>query len=136
MTINDVVEGYAESINGDNPNLDLARQVWSTSESASFIHPRGHEQGWDAIERNFYVRTMGELLKSRKLVPFNLNVQEYADVAVVEFYWRFDANFRQDGTPLHTEGRETQVLRRIDGDWRIQHVHYSSMPVTEVREGF
>ena len=79
---------------------------------------------------------MGELLMDRKLVPYELAVQEYGDVAVVEFYWRFDAKFRNDGTALHTEGRETQVLRRIGGQWRIAHVHYSGMPVTEKRQGF
>ena len=69
MTVNDLVHRYAESINEDQPNLDLARQVWCTNDAASFIHPRGHERGWNAIERNFYRATMGELLTDRKLVP-------------------------------------------------------------------
>jgi len=79
---------------------------------------------------------MGDLLTDRKLVPYDISVRELGDIALVEFYWRFDARFRQDGTPLHTEGRETQVLRRTDGVWHTVHVHYSGVPVTEERQGF
>lgn len=67
---------------------------------------------------------------------FDLSVHEDGDHAWVEFYWRFDAIMRQDRTLLHTEGRETQVLRRIGETWRIVHVHYSGMPVTGARQGF
>jgi ketosteroid isomerase-like protein len=79
---------------------------------------------------------MGELLTDRRLVAYDIRVRELGDVALAEFYWRFDAKFRQDGTPLHTEGRETQVHLRTNGAWRIVHVHYSGMPVTEERQGF
>jgi len=136
VIVNETVRRYADSINGDQPNLDPARQVWTTDDKTSFIHPPGHERGWNAIERNFYRATMGELLTDRKLVPYDIGVRELGDVALVEFYWRFDAKFRQDGTLLHREGRETQVLMRTDGTGRIVHVHYSGMPVTEEGQGF
>ena len=76
MIVNETVRRYADSINGDQPNLDLARQVWTTDDKTSFIHPPGHERGWNAIERNFYRATMGELLTDRKLVPYDIGVRE------------------------------------------------------------
>jgi hypothetical protein len=42
---------------------------------------------------------------------------------------------KHDGSPLKTEGRETQVLRKTDGRWELVHVHYSGMPATGKREG-
>jgi len=38
--------------------------------------------------------------------------------------------------PIATHGRETQVYRKVDGAWRLVHVHYSGMPVTGERLGF
>jgi hypothetical protein len=59
-----------------------------------------------------------------------------ADGAVAEFYWRFDAKMRKDGSAVHTEGRETQVYQRVGGRWFLVHVHYSGMPVTAPGQGF
>ena len=134
MEIRTVIEKYQQSI--VDADVDLASEIWSTKEDVSFIHPRGHERGWDAVAKNFYGITMGDTFSERKLEIFNLFVHEDGDHAWVEFYWRFDAIMRQDRTPLHTEGRETQVLRRIGETWRIVHVHYSGMPVTGARQGF
>ncbi len=36
-----VIDAYAKSI--DEADIKLASEIWSTSEVASFIHPRGHE---------------------------------------------------------------------------------------------
>jgi len=60
----------------------------------------------------------------------------YRDAAWVEFYWAFVAKLRTDGTALTTHGRESQVYRKSGGRWRLVHVHYSGMPVTEERRGF
>ena len=33
----------------------------------------------------------------------------YSDVAWTEFYWVFDATFKNDNSPLQTKGRENQM---------------------------
>ena len=47
-----VIDAYAKSI--DDADINLASEIWSSSEEASFIHPRGHERGWEQVKRNFY----------------------------------------------------------------------------------
>lgn len=32
--------------------------------------------------------------------------------------------------PIHSNSMETMVLRRIDGHWRIVHIHWSSSPIS------
>lgn len=129
------IDLYLKSI--DSGDLDLAERIWVTGPDSSFIHPRGHERGWDEIARNFYGDTMGATFSQRDLrLAGEVTLQVYGDAAVVEFDWAFDAVFRDNGQPLHTEGRESQVWVKTGEAWKLVHVHYSGPPVTGLREGF
>ena len=128
------IERYAKSV--DAADTTLASQVWWNSPDASFIHPLGHEHGFDQIKQNVYTRLMGETFSERQLSPHDVSVHVFGDAAWAEFYWDFTATFGKDGSPITTHGRETQLYRKIDGSWRIVHVHYSGMPATGPRQGF
>lgn len=133
--IGGLVSKYAESI--DHADTTLAGRVWLQSPDVSFIHPRGHERGWQEIRRNFYENTMGALFSERKLNISDISVHVYGDTAVVEFYWHFMAKLTKDGSKLETKGRETQVYHRTaPNEWRLVHVHYSGMPATGEGDGF
>lgn len=130
------IDAYTRSVNeGD---LDLARTFWLTSNKASFIHPRGHEHGWDEIAANFYVGTMGDLLRDRDLrLAGPGTIVVHGTSAIVEFNWSFDAVINATDEPLHTDGRESQVWIDTSGEgWRLVHVHYSGPPMTGIGQGF
>lgn len=131
--IQHLIEQYAESI--DAADTTLASKIWLDSPNVSFIHPLGHEHGFDQIKRNVYNRLMGETFSERKLTPHDISVHVYKDAAWAEFYWDFVAKFRKDGTPITTHGRETQVYWKTKDGWRLVHVHYSGMPAAEQRQG-
>jgi ketosteroid isomerase-like protein len=114
----------------------LASQVWLDTPDVSFIHPLGHEHGFDQIKQNVYGRLMGETFSERKLTPRDISVHVYGESAWAEFYWDFAAKFKKDGSPLATRGRETQVYKRTAQGWRLVHVHYSGMPIAEKEKGF
>jgi ketosteroid isomerase-like protein len=80
--------------------------------------------------KTFFEKVMCETFSERRLTVKDLEVNASGDSAWAEFYWDFAALFRKDGTPIETHGRETQNYRKIDGRWRLVHVHYSGMPVT------
>ncbi len=132
--IRGLIAKYARSIDG--ADTALAAEVWSRSPDVSFIHPRGHERGWEEIKRNFYENTMGAMFTDRKLTPKDVAVHVLGDAAYAEFYWGFSAKFKENGQPIKTNGRETQVFLKADGRWKLVHVHYSGMPVSARREGF
>ena len=120
-------------------NYDLPRRIWTTHGSPTFIHPRGHEKGWNEIENNFYRKTMYEMFKNRLLkITGEPEIRIYRDnTSVVEFYWDFVASFQDSGEEIHTTGRESQVLiKQDDGEWKIEHIHYSRPPATHKNEGF
>jgi ketosteroid isomerase-like protein len=129
-----LIEKYARSI--DAADTALASEIWLKSPDVSFIHPRGHERGWDEVKKNVYQDLMGATFSERKLIPRDVVVHVFGDAAWAEFYWDFTAKLKNGGQTLKTRGRETQVYRKNDGRWALIHVHYSGMPVTAKRAGF
>ena len=129
--IKNLIAKYAKSV-GD-ADTELASQIWWNSAEASFIHPLGHEHGFEQIKQNVYTRLMGGTFSERKLSVHDVAVQVLGDAAVAEFDWTFTAKLRKDGSPVTTRGRETQVYRKMPDGWRLVHVHYSAMPVSEDR---
>jgi Xaa-Pro aminopeptidase len=129
--IKNLIAKYAKSVSDADANL--ASQIWWNSPEASFVHPLGHEHGFEQIKQNVYTRLMGGMFSERNLSVHDVAVQFLGDAAVAEFYWDFTAKLRKDGSPVSTHGRETQVYRKMPDGWRLVHVHYSAMPVTQDR---
>ena len=82
--------------------------------------PHGRVEGRDAVLSAFHsffkvVRAKGRV--GLNIVPLELRVERYNDVAVVTF--RLD----QEGAV----GRRSVVLRNYDGQWRIVHFHASTI---------
>jgi ketosteroid isomerase-like protein len=133
--IQGLIAKYAAAVNVEPVDIHLASQVWLDSPDVSFIHPGGHEHGWQEVKQNFYENTMEAFFNERKLTVRNINVHVYGDSAWAEFYWHFVAKLRRDGSTVETNGRETQIYRKMDqGRWVLVHVHYSGMPVVEERK--
>jgi ketosteroid isomerase-like protein len=132
--IRGLIDKYAKSIDG--ADTTLAAEIWLDSPDVSFIHPLGHEHGFEQIRQNVYQRLMGETFSERKLSVHDVSIHTYGNSARAEFYWDFAAKFRKDGSSLTTHGRETQLYQKVQGQWRLVHVHYSGMPVSGERQGF
>jgi hypothetical protein len=122
------VDAYIRSI--DQADAELAATVWATTADISFIHPQGHERGWDEIAANLYGATLGETFSNRTLRRNGaLAIRNYGDVAVAELDWDFRAVRRDNRETLHATGRESQVfIRQGYQDWRLVHVHSSGPP--------
>jgi ketosteroid isomerase-like protein len=131
--IKGLIAKYARSVS--EADTDLASQIWWNSPEASFIHPLGHEHGFEQIKENVYKKLMGGMFSERNLRIHDLSVQVLGDAAVAEFLWDFVAKPRKDDSPVTTHGRETQVYRKTPDGWRLVHVHYSGMPVTPEHRG-
>ena len=134
QAIKNLIATYATSV--DRADTKSAHRLFSAAPEVTFIHPRGEEHGRDQVEENVYRNLMGETFSERKLTPKDIAVYVYGDFAWSEFHWDFVAKVRKDGSPFHSQGRETQVYRRENGEWRIIQVHYSGAPVTGNLRGF
>jgi len=121
------IANYATAL--DAADIHLASQVWHTSGDISFITPAGHYRGWDEVKKVY--EFFGSAFSERNLTVRDVSVRVYGDSAWSEFYWHFDAKQSGDGTAVQTDGRATQIHRRVDGNgWVLVHEHYSGMPMT------
>lgn len=128
----DVVNKYTESVNIGDKQPELIETLWEHSPNVSNINIRGHQKGFDDIKKNFYAPIFA-VLKDRNLRMVT-NEREpgvyiFNNTAVVEFYWELNAITIDGNKPVHMFGRETHVMRKINGEWKLVHLHYSGMPV-------
>ena len=111
----------------DAADTAIASEVWLTSPDVSFISPVGHQHGWEEVKKVY--EFFGASFSERKLTVRDVSVHVNRDSAWAEFYWHFAAKQRSDGSAVQTDGRETQVYRKVAPDrWALVHVHYSGMP--------
>jgi len=116
---------YVQAI--DQADTVLASKLWSPTAEISFIHPGGTEYGWSGV-KNIY-QMFKDNFSTRKLSFSDLKFAYYGDVSWLTFYWTFDGTLKMNNNPVQTKGRETQIWRKINYEWRLVHVHYSEMPV-------
>ncbi len=127
-----MVQQYCRSIN-DADGI-LASSLWEHGNNVSFINPRGHEVGWNNIEKNIY-QFFWTYFSKRDLKSAKERYSIYDDIAVVEFYWVFDAVLKANNAQIQTKGRETQIWRKSHNEWKLVHIHYSGMPLTGQEQG-
>jgi ketosteroid isomerase-like protein len=120
------LEKYTAAL--DAADTNLAAQVWLTSPEVSLIHPGGHQHGWEEVKA-FYT-FFGSTFSERKLTVHDVSIHVNADTAWVELYWHFNAKLRANDSPMQSDGRETQVYRKVGSQWLLVHVHYSGPPMT------
>lgn len=128
--IRQLIANYAAAVNAEHVDIGLASRVWWNSPEASLIVlPIGEEKGWDEIKRNFYEGIMEGEFSKRKLTPREIQIHTDGNCGWAEFAWRFVATRRKDGSRVETNGRETQIYRKLGPHrWVLEHVHYSAMP--------
>ena len=108
----------------DTADPVLVEKIWSNSPEVSFIHPLRHEHGLDQVIQNVYVHLMGDTFSERKLSIKNVSIHTYGDTAWAEFDWDFAAKLRADGSPLASQGRESHIYRKEQGE---THAHQTAV---------
>lgn len=132
LFFNSLVGQYVQSI--DQADTVLALKIWAPTAEISFIHPGGTEYGWNEV-KNIY-KMFKDNFSTRKLSFYDIKFAYYGDVSWLTFYWIFDGTLKMNNTAVQTKGRETQIWKKINYEWRLVHVHYSGMPVTGQGQGF
>jgi hypothetical protein len=127
-----LVTNYVHSI--ELADTTAGSGIWAKTAEVSFINPRGTEYGWEGVKKIYLM--FHDNFTSRKLTFSNLKYAYYGAVSWVTFSWIFDATIKADNSIVQTKGRETQIWKKVNNEWRLVHVHYSGMPVIGEGQGF
>jgi ketosteroid isomerase-like protein len=134
--IKGVIAKYVDAVNREPVDLELASSVWENSPDVTLIFPLGEVRSWEHIKQGFYQGIMEGRFSERALTPRDVEIHAYGDCGWAEFTWRFVAKSRKDGSRVETNGRETQIYRKIGPHhWVLVHVHYSSLSPAENAAG-
>jgi ketosteroid isomerase-like protein len=120
------IEKYTAALNA--AGAGLAAQVWRNSADVSLIHPAGHAHGWEEVKGVYGF--FGSAFSERKLTVRDVAIHVNGETAWAEFYWHFVAKQIKDGSPVETDGRESQIYEKTGNAWQLVHVHYSGPPMT------
>jgi Domain of unknown function (DUF4440) len=96
---------------------------------------RGHAarplQGWDKVRDDLYVNFLQKSLLERDLKASNIHIDVNGDSAWAVFDWTFSGKLA-NSQPLNSKGWESHAYKKVDGSWRIAHLHYSGqMPQSQ-----
>ncbi|MCF0186518.1 MAG: DUF4440 domain-containing protein [Bacteroidaceae bacterium] len=121
-----LIGDYLETIN--TCDTALVNRIWLHSEEVSFIAPSGRYSTYNEIRDDLVVGLFGRNFIKRDLQKADVVIHITSPTtAWSEFRWKFDA-IRADHSEHHGVGQETQLFKKDEkGQWRLQHVHYSSM---------
>ncbi len=109
-----------------NLDMDIAKGLWATTGDISIITPRSQFFGFESIMNDFLIKTFSSF-QSRKLSSLSEVINIYGDSANVQLYWNFDT-VNAKGEKRQGRGRESLIFSKINGEWRLVHVHYSPLP--------
>jgi ketosteroid isomerase-like protein len=129
-----MVQMYTRSVNEGDVYPELIENLWEHSPDVSNINIRGHQKGYEDIKQNFYAPIFTALkMRNLRMVTDQRQpaIYFFDNTAVVEFYWEIDAVTKKDNKAINAKGRETHVLRKKEGEWKLVHLHYSGMPIKQ-----
>ncbi len=102
-------------------DLERMAQVWAPSDEAVIINPVGMARGWEEIRAGYARMFSGP--GSGQVEFYDYSV--HADGAFCYMVGRERGEFRQEGTRIPVTARTTNILKLIDGQWRLVHHHVS-----------
>ncbi|KPL17822.1 MAG: hypothetical protein AMJ92_10885 [candidate division Zixibacteria bacterium SM23_81] len=127
QTLEEAVHRWAESHSKND--IDLLASCVSKTEDIEFCILGNRIVGWSALRERYQ-----RLFQERNIAQFradNISTKISGNVGWVSFDWHMKI-LTSEGTTLISEGVETQVYRKIEGEWLIVQVHSSSPMLAHV----
>lgn len=122
--ITDLVERYIQAIHTQDKADFLS--LWTGNDADTLISITQIFKGDQAIYQDFLIDVIQKAYTRIDLINDGLTIHLLDDQnAIVIFAYHTDCIRRETGEPYGIQGLETQVLRKVNGQWKIQHIHYS-----------
>ena len=122
-----VVEAYIHMIHTQDKEEFL--NVWSLKDTNTLISIGREFRGPDTIYNDFVIGGIQKAYSVIDLINDGLDIRFLSDdTAVAVFRYHTECIRRESGEPFSISGLETQIIRRNEqGNWKLEHVHYSKV---------
>ena len=122
--IKELVSKYIETIHTQN-KVDFC-SLWARNAHCILISVGKEFIGVDSIFNDFLIGLIQTNYSDIKLISNEINVHLINEnLATVVFTYHTECIMRKDGSNFGIKGLETQVIIKENGQWKIQHIHYS-----------
>ena len=107
-------------------DLDLFRSIWAKDTPVSLISISTLYSGYEAVSQDFLIGGIQKSYTSIELIAEKIEPRLINEnTALIIFSYHTECIRREDGTPHGIRGLETQVAVKENGEWKLQHIHYS-----------
>lgn len=119
-----LVADYQRAIH--TQDLDLFRRIWAKDTPVSLISITTLYSGYASVSQDFLIGGIQKAYTSIELIAEKIEPRLINEnTALIIFSYHTECIRREDGTPHGIRGLETQVAVKEDGEWKLQHIHYS-----------
>ena len=102
--------------------------LWNPQAQCTLISPGDYYTGVDSIYSDFLIGGIRKAYSRIDLITENVDVRIVNDgCAIAIFAYSTDCDRRDTGEKFGIAGLETQVYNKVDGEWKLTHVHYSGV---------
>ncbi len=122
--INELIKQYQEAIH--TQNVQNFRSLWTCDENNIMISVVKKFYGIDAICEDFLIGCIQKAYTTIDLIMDKIDICIISDtLATVILEYHTDCIKRETGERYGIQGVETQLMIKVDNEWKLQHVHYS-----------
>lgn len=122
--IKQLLDRYIQAIHTQDKDEFLS--LWTGNDADTMISVTRVFSGNQAIYQDFLIDLIQQRYANIDLYSDSLTCHLIDDqTAIVIFAYHTQCTLRDTGEDYGIEGLETQVLRKIGGECKLQHVHYS-----------
>lgn len=122
--IRNLVRKYQHVIHTQNKEDFMS--LWTCDNSNTFISITNKYVGIDSIYHDFLIDGIQKSYKNINLIAEEVDIKFISNyIAIVIFKYHTDCIKRKINEEYGISGLETQVVKKIDDQWKLVHVHYS-----------
>lgn len=119
----ELVEKYKDAIH--TQDKESFKKIWTGTDN-TLISITNLFEGIDSIYDDFLINGIRKHYSKIDLISENTDIHFIdEDHAIVIFKYHTECIRRETNEPYGIQGLETQIMQKINGQWKLVHIHYS-----------
>ena len=122
--IQNLVKAYQKAIHSQSKEDFIA--LWTCQNNNTLISLTNQFNGIESIYQDFLIGGIQKNYSKINLIEENIDIHFIKEnIAIVVFQYHTECIKRETGEDYGIAGLETQVVQKVDNQWKLVHIHYS-----------